>query len=65
MNNVNKLLGNPPDQITEQEKMNRLQEIADKMLSLDKSDPLKYFAELRSLCEEEHELDRKYPSRLE
>ena len=61
------LLGTPPDQITEAEKMRRLQDIADRRVahkaptngSLD--DALEYFRKLNELIEEEHELDRRYP----
>jgi len=50
-----RLLGTPPDQILESEKMQRLQEIVDRRVF--QSDPERIIAAYK----EEHELDRKYP----
>jgi len=61
------LLGNAPDQITEAEKIRRLQDIYDRRLALKKPTPgnvdeaLEWFQAINALQDEEHELDRRYP----
>jgi hypothetical protein len=63
----NILLGTPPNQITEAEKMRRLQDLADRRVALkvpttgNVEDAIAYFRKLNKLIEEEHELDRVYP----
>jgi hypothetical protein len=57
------LLGTPPDQITESEKVRRLQDISDRMLAArNNPDPIQFFTDLQALHKEEQELDRRYPS---
>lgn len=62
-----KLLGTPGDQISEKEKIRRLQDISDRMVALmNQSRPPealeKYFEDMNALRLEEQELDRRYPS---
>lgn len=66
-----RLLGTPPDQITEAEKVRRLQDVANRSLKHEKdfraSEPhsveemLKHIEERIEFIKEDHELDRRYP----
>jgi hypothetical protein len=68
MADLNTLLGTPPDQITEAEKIRRLQDICDREVALmnRKAATVEEINEIFqakiALAREEQELDRKYPS---
>lgn len=63
----NRLLGTPPDQITEGEKLRRLQALADRLVaSFNRvyttfDERIAGHEERIAISEEEHELDRRYP----